>query len=118
MSKRTARSSAGIFIIFIIGLASCTMGDAHMTVHATVVDVKGVRMEGCSASLHLSNEKYKSPPYVVQSEWQQGYTVAPRTKTYYVAITCPSGLSGKSRSFTYPQKEKVELLELGNIIVR
>lgn len=92
------------------------MGDASLLIHASIVSQSGERVDGCNVSLHLVNEKYASQPVRVRSDWRIDFVVAPGRRDYYVAVTCPSGLIGRSGEFTYPQN--VEVVDLGNIIVR
>ena len=98
-----------------LSLASCTYGDATLRLQGQVVDGNGTPVNSCLMALHVVDGSYQSQAVAVPSSWRESFAVAPTQRTYYVAISCAAGQSGKSRSFTFPNELKV--VELGKIVV-
>jgi len=80
-------------VVGALALTSCApgIGDAAIRVDGKVIDQDGQPFRECTISLISAAGKRLQGPRHITGEFSETFVIAPRKRTYYVALSCVGG---------------------------
>jgi hypothetical protein len=112
-----------ILLVAVQAVACIGTVDAISTVRGHLVDAKGNKVDGCRATVFVTekSEPYRRDELAIESDFMITLVNAPRSGTGYLMLSCP-GFSSKTVTSTFDFRQAassgIRGVDLGTVVVQ